>query len=580
MVYIAAFIFVSRDMELTSETVKSEQLGHLGLIAATIKELGIIDKIDARLDLDESKGGIVSYGRRTAAMILNGLGFMNSRLYMSSHFYQDKPVANLLGAEVQASHLNDDCLGRCLDKIADYGVTQLFSELAFEISSERGLLGQRLHLDSTSFVLHGEYDGVTDSPKPAHGYSKANRPDLKQVMLSLTMGGAANLPLWMESLDGNSSDKKSFHETVRRVKSFMATMKNAPDNLCFVVDAAFYDTDKLAELDNLRWITRVPATLNQAKTWLEQSRDSLNWSTIDENYQATSSSVMLSGLEQRWVMLFSKHAYAREIKTLQKRIDKYYEQVNKQLWHLSNQKFSCEADAKVAIDPIVKKLKYHTIQYSVLPIEKYLVKGRPNPNTPKKVAGYRIEYTLASCLEKITQRKQRLGRFILATNQLEPTQLTDGDILKQYKEQSQVESGFKFIKNNTFELDSFFLNTPKRIEALMMIMTLCLMVYNFAQFHIRKSLEEFDDILPDQHGKPTKKPTMKWLAEIMVVIAVVTINTGTHQQRIVTNVNQVHRKIIAYFGKSALQIYGLPHDYQQVNINYTNYKNFLDWCEI
>lgn len=260
-------------------------------------------------------------------------------------------------------------------------------------------------------------------------------------------------------------------------------------------------------------------------------------------------------------------------------MDKSYDAVNKQLWHVSNQNFSCEADAIKMITPILKKLKYHTVQYAVLPIEKYLVPGRPNPRTPKKTVGYRVEYTLASSIEKVTHCKQRLGRFILATNQSKE-HLSDGDILRQYKEQSQVESGFKFIKNNTFELDSFFLNTPKRIEALMMIMTLCLMVYNFAQFNIRKSLEHFNDVLPDQHGKPTQKPTMKWLAEIMVVIAVVTINTPEYQQRIVTNVNQVHRKIIAYFGKKATEIYGLPPDYQQVSINYTNYKNFLDWCEM
>ena len=173
-------------MTLNRDTVSSEQLGHLGLVAATIRELGIIEKIDARLDLNERKGGLVSHGRRVAAMVLNGLGFMNSRLSMTPHFSQDKPVEQLLGAEVCAENLNDDCPGRCLDKIADYGVTKLYSELAFEIAREKDLLGQRLHQDSTSYVLYGRYDveSAEDAPLPTYGYSKANRPDLKQVMLS------------------------------------------------------------------------------------------------------------------------------------------------------------------------------------------------------------------------------------------------------------------------------------------------------------------------------------------------------------------------------------------------------------
>jgi transposase len=153
--------------------------------------------------------------------------------------------------------------------------------------------------------------------------------------------------------------------------------------------------------------------------------------------------------------------------------------------------------------------------------------------------------------------------------------LSNHSILKQYKEQSCVESSFKFIKNNSFELDSFFLKTPKRITALMMVMTLCLMVYNFAQAHLRQCLEEQDEVLPNQLGKPVKNPTLKWIAELMNMIAVVTIINNNQKHRIVTNVKTVHKRIIAYFGKHALEIYGLLQEFGHVPINYINYKNLL-----
>ena len=38
-------------------------------------------------------------------------------------------------------------------------------------------------------------------------------------------------------------------------------------------------------------------------------------------------------------------------------------------------------------------------------------------------------------------------------------------------------------------VDSVFLKSEKRIEALMMVMTLCLMVYNVAQYRLRTVLE-------------------------------------------------------------------------------------------
>ena len=568
-------------MSLNRDTVSSEQLGHLGLVAATIQELGIIDKIDARLDFNERKGSLVSHGRRVAAMVLNGLGFMNSRLSMTIHFFQDKPVAQLLNAEVYAENLNDDCLGRCLDKIAEYGVTKLYSELAFEIAKEQGILGQRLHMDSTSFVLYGRYDieSPESAPLPSYGYSKANRPDLKQVMLSLTQGGVANIPLWMEALDGNSSDKTSFHETVRKVQQFTQQLQSAADGLCFVVDAAFYVPEKLAELNDVHWITRVPAQLKEARELLKTSADELSWQLFDENYQAITQVVTVYGIQQRWLLIESKHAQKRELETFQRRLDKKSDELSKELWHLGNQQFQCKRDAENAIKLLLKSLKYHRVDYQIVPIERYSGKGRPKPGAEKEVIGYQIQASLSSCLEKIAQKKKTLGRFILATNQLDTTILDNPAVLKQYKEQSCVESGFKFIKNNAFELDSFYLKKPERIGALMMIMTLCLMVYNFAQYNMRKCMEEQGDVLPNQVGKPIKNPTMKWIAELMNMIAVVTINTDGQRHRIVTNVKKVHQRIIVYFGKHALNIYGLPADLERVEINYANYKNLLHWCE-
>lgn len=89
-------------------------IGYLRLVAATIHERGLIGKTDARLSLDRSKGGIISQGKRVAARVLNGLGFINSRLYMSQIFFHHKPIAALLGEEILIEHLNDDCMGNTI----------------------------------------------------------------------------------------------------------------------------------------------------------------------------------------------------------------------------------------------------------------------------------------------------------------------------------------------------------------------------------------------------------------------------------------------------------------------------------
>ena len=76
----------------------------------------------------------------------------------------------------------------------------------------------------------------------------------------------------------------------------------------------------------------------------------------------------------------------------------------------------------------------------------------------------------------ITQIKLTKGRFILATNELDKEALLDKDILPSYIEQAWTESGFKFIKDDAFEVDSIFLKKPGRISALIMMIPFLLKV--------------------------------------------------------------------------------------------------------
>lgn len=96
-----------------------------------------------------------------------------------------------------------------------------------------------------------------------------------------------------------------------------------------------------------------------------------------------------------------------------------------------------------------------------VPVERHAEKGRPKLGAQKVVVGYQIQATFTSCLEKIRLEKQSLGRFIKRKwliARCSTTTLCSSNT----KKQSCVESGFKFIKDNAFELDSFYLkNTSK-----------------------------------------------------------------------------------------------------------------------
>ncbi|BBO59034.1 hypothetical protein [Mycoavidus sp. B2-EB] len=101
--------------------------------------------------------------------------------------------------------------------------------------------------------------------------------------------------------------------------------------------------------------------------------------------------------------------------------------------------------------------------------------------------------------------------------------------------------------------DTLFLKSPQRIAALMMVMILCLMVYNLTQFQIRAKLGDCADTLPNQLGKPTSTPTLRWIFQLMEGIALVRIFNHQHAliHEAVSNLNDIRIKIIRLFGHTA-----------------------------
>ncbi len=71
--------------------------------------------------------------------------------------------------------------------------------------------------------------------------------------------------------------------------------------------------------------------------------------------------------------------------------------------------------------------------------------------------------------------------------------------------------GFGFLKDALFFADSIFLKSPERIEAMAMIMGLCLLVYTLAQRQMRKALSATKSTIKNQLGKSINNPTMRWI---------------------------------------------------------------------
>jgi transposase len=551
------------------ESVRSYVLDHHGIVAGVCDELGIVDRVNKRIGSGDDRR-IIQPGVALKAMIINGLGFSNRRLYLTPQFFESKAVGLLLGEDIKASDLNDHALGKALDAIYAYGPTRFFGEVAFEIAHERNLFNSMMHLDSTSFSVTGAYEmgeeteetEALETRRPVtvtYGYSKDRRPDLKQVMLSLVMGGAANLPLWMCPQDGNSSDKAEFHKIIQSVEA-MREQCNMSDHFTWIADSALYSAEALLAIKDTYWVTRVPETLKEIKEILESLPAESAWISHENGYDFYETESHFGGIAQRWLVVRSEQAKKRESATLEKAIAKEKERLDKLCWHLKNREFACETDAKAHLETLKKGIKFHQLTYEITAIERYETPGRPKKNATGNVTRYFIKAQPVPDQGKKDKALSRKGIFLLATNQLDKKTLPSATILHNYKEQQSVERGFAFLKDPIFMADTLFLKKPERIEALMVVMCLSLLVYNFAQYTIRKALVDQQQTIPNQKNKPIQNPTMRWIFQIMEGIALITFSNPQEQshQTIISNLTPLRSQICKLLGKAVMNIYKIP----------------------
>ena len=91
------------------------------------------------------------------AMILNGLGFLSAPIYLFDTFFVGKATEHLIGEGVTPEQLNDDRIGRALDKYHQAGTTKLFTAIALKAALKFQVEINSVHLDSNSISVEGAY---------------------------------------------------------------------------------------------------------------------------------------------------------------------------------------------------------------------------------------------------------------------------------------------------------------------------------------------------------------------------------------------------------------------------------------
>lgn len=545
--------------EAEEQEITTYNLDHYGLVAAICKKLKIAERIDKKIPNSDPRV-IVSTGTAVVAMILNGLGFINHRLYMVSNFYESKPVGRLLRNGIKAENLSDNILGKALDTLDEYGQTKLFFEIVLEILQEFKLFGKTKRLDSTSINVCGDYEISDSEYNITYGYSKDGHADMKQFMINLATTGKADMPFWFEIQDGNSSDKKTFRESAKDIINRLKNQIGESIGKIHVADSAFYTAETIKTMENMKWLSRVPENIKEAKSLLENSNNPESMIVIDKNYSYTPHPSEYGGIKQRWIIVFSKTAFIKEKTTFENKLIKITEKLEKEIWHLENNIFTSNESAIEEISKLDGKYKYHKVEVKEIEtINVYENRGRHKKDEKPVSVKYKVKIKYSPDKVVIQKSINCKGKFILATNELETNNLPDNEMLSEYKDLQGTERGFRFLKDPWFMASDVYLKKESRIASLMMIMTLCLVVYNFSQHHLRSYLKENNETLPNQLKKQIQNPTTRWIYQMMMLAAISVVrfqNPSGSYEEVVTNIKPVHKKIISIFGNEALNIYG------------------------
>jgi transposase len=464
-------------------------------------------------------------------------------------FFKNISVERLFGEGVTREDLNQYAIGETLDRIYEYGSTKLFMDIVLHVMSRLPISCHLLHTDTTSVSVFGDYESEEEGTIDiTFGHPKNGRWDLKQFVLSLIVN-QQGIPFFMNTHSGNAPDKITIMEVIKSLKSSF-THEN---KVYYVADNSFYTENNIKKIGNTFWISRVTSTITEAKDLLTANL-SLETLKSDDRYSFYETFVDYGGVKQKWVLLLSHNMKEKKEKTQRNKCDKEIEKARKSLKKLMGRDFFCEEDALKAAEVWIKDFPY--VEFDKLELKSIKKresgkKGRPLKDEILKTY-YEIEAEIKTNDNFFLKEMEKLGLFILASNDIN---LSPEDMLAYYKGQDKVEKGFRFLKDKTFSVSNVYLKKKTRIEALMMIMVLCLMIYSIAEWKLRTRLEEENETVPDQKKKPTKTPTMRWIFFLFQgVTELYTKNKGKIRSEIL-NMEDVNWQILSLMGEKCKNIY-------------------------
>jgi transposase len=264
-------------MQALPPAIEVYPVHHLPIITAYADHLRLVSLINPYVPTEME----VDAGTVVLALVLDTLNG-RSPLYRLEEFFAQQDTTLLFGKAVPPHPLNDDTVGRVLDRLYDFGTMRLFTACAVRAATRFGLERRYVHFDTTSRSVWGDYEFAESQDMPfrvTYGYSKEKRPDLKQFVLSTLCVDRA-VPIWGKPEDGNASDKTLKTTLLSESAQLLAHYGVQPGAYLYIADAALVTEGSLAALRDTLFITRLPATYSECGRVIAEAVARNQWTEV------------------------------------------------------------------------------------------------------------------------------------------------------------------------------------------------------------------------------------------------------------------------------------------------------------
>jgi transposase len=545
-------------------TLRSSTVGALPIVNRFLQRMRLEEFLRAYLPKEDGRSKVST--PRALLLLLRNLLVSREPIYGLGE-WAARHAPDLLGLDgEQLVHLNDDRVGRALDRLFAADTSSLVLAVAAHVVREFGVTLDELHNDSTTVTFCGAYAGAATEKRYlgrptlaiTFGHNKDHRPDLKQLLFILTVAEDGGLPLHFRAQSGNVADDQTHRDTWE----LLCQLAGRRDFL-YVADCKLATSENMAYIHQHqgRFLSVLPQTRAEDAAFRERLRQGqIAWQplwekTDDEGWPVDRYSVSpqpaASAEGYRIVWYHSTRKAESDALARSGRIERALKQLAAlgEKLHSPRTRYRQQSKVAQAAAEILQSCgadRWIVTEVQPRAVETYHQErcGRPNQQTRyvKRVA---TRFDLAYRIDDAQVAADALcdGSFPLITNVLELSEL---ELLHAYKRQPTIEKRFSQLKTD-FEVAPVYLKEVRRIQALLCVYFFALLVEALMERELRQAMQRHEiDALPMYpEGRPCRWPTARRLIDLFESVQRHTlIRPSGPPDILVTELTHLQRKLL------------------------------------